>query len=106
MDNIEIIERLAKVEQSEKSAHHRLDEHETKINELTNVYIALTKVNDKVTNVENDVVEIKSDLKEIKEKPLKEYEETKKEIKKNVISFVCGVVLTAITIGLGFKFLL
>jgi len=29
-----------------------------------------------------------------------------KEIKKNIISFVSGVVLTAITIGLGFKFLL
>lgn len=74
MDNTEIVERLVKVEQSEKSAHHRLDEHETKINELSNVYIALTKVDDKVTSVEKDVSEMKSDIKDIKEKPGKRWD--------------------------------
>lgn len=74
MDNTELLERLVKVEQGEKSAHHRLDEHEHKINDLSNVYVALTKVNDKVENVENDVSEMKSDIKEIKDKPSKRWD--------------------------------
>ena len=74
MDNTEIVERLVKVEQSEKSAHYRLDEHEDKINKLSDVYIALTKVDDKVTSVEKDVSEMKSDIKDIKEKPGKRWD--------------------------------
>lgn len=104
MDNH--VEELIEFKERCKSNTKRLDEHDEQIKELRNVYVALTKVDDKVTNVEKDVVEMKNDLKEIKEKPLKDYEETKKEIKKNIISFVSGVILTAITIGLGFKYLL
>ncbi len=104
MDNH--VEEFIEFKERCKSNTKRLDEHDEQIKELRNVYVALTKVDDKVTNVEKDVVEMKNDLKEIKEKPLKDYEETKKEIKKNIISFVSGVILTAITIGLGFKFLL
>lgn len=74
LDNTEILERLVKVEEGEKSAHHRLDEHETKINDLSNVYVALTKVDDKVTSVEKDVSEMKSDIKDIKDKPAKRWD--------------------------------
>lgn len=98
MENTEIIERLAKVEQSEKSAHHRLDEHETKINELSNVYVALTKVDDKVTNVEKDVVEMKGDLKEIKEKPVKNWD----KVVSTIIGTVAGALVGAV-IGLVLK---
>lgn len=74
LDNTELVERIAKVEESGKSAHHRLDEHENKLNELSNVYVALTKVDDKVTSVEKDVSEMKSDIKDIKEKPGKRWD--------------------------------
>lgn len=88
MDNTEVVERLVKVEQSDKSAHHRLDEHDKEIKELSNVYVALTKVDDKVTNVEKDVTEMKSDLKEIKEKPSKNWDK--------VITTIIGTVVGAI----------
>ena len=56
--------------------------------------------------MESDVSEIKSDLKEMKEKPLKEYENTKSQIKKQVISFFIGIGLTALAFVLGLgKFL-
>lgn len=93
MDNIEIAERLTKVEQSEKSAHHRLDEHENKINELSNVYVALTKVDDKVTSVEKDVSEMKSDIKDIKEKPVKNYEKLIWLIVSSIVTTVLGFLL-------------
>jgi len=64
----EYLTKLVEVEQRSKSNTKRLDEHEEQIKELSNVYVALTKVDDKVSNVENDVSEMKKDLKDIKEK--------------------------------------
>lgn len=92
MDNTEIVERLVKVEQSDKSAHHRIDENDKQIKELSNVYVALTKVDDKVTNVESDVSEIKVDLKEIKDKPSKNWDK--------VITTVIGTIVGALVGGL------
>jgi heme/copper-type cytochrome/quinol oxidase subunit 4 len=40
-------------------------------------------------------------LKIIEEKPIKDYEETKKQVKGKVISFITGIILTAIAFGLG-----
>lgn len=120
MENTELIEKVAHLDEREKSNTKRLNEHDikfkeqdNKIEELSNVYIALTKVDNKVDNLdgkfgnmESDVSEIKSDLKEMKEKPLKEYENTKSQIKKQVISFFVGIALTALAFYLGLsKFL-
>lgn len=101
MEEKEIIERLIAVEEARKSNTKRIDEHDKVIKELSNVYVALTKVDNKVSNMETDVSEIKTDLKEIKEKPIKEYEENKKEVKKQVVSFFVGIILTAIAFALG-----
>ena len=108
MQETEMIEKIAHLDERAKSNTKRLDEHDKKIEELSNVYVALTKVDNKVDNLdgkfgnmESDVSEIKSDLKEMKEKPLKEYEETKSQVKKLVISFFGGVILTALGFALG-----
>lgn len=93
MDNTEIVERLVKVEQSEKSAHHRLDEHESKINELSNVYVALTKVDDKVTSVEKDVSEMKCDIKDIKDKPRKNWDKVIHTIIVTIVSAIVGGII-------------
>ncbi len=69
---------IVKIQENEdrsKSNTHRLDEHDKKIDELSDMYIALTKVDNKVTNVEKDVSSIKSDIKEMKDKPVKRYEQ-------------------------------
>lgn len=101
MENTELIEKVAHLEEREKSNTKRINEHDEQIKELNNVYLALTKVDDKVTNVESDVSEIKQDLKDIKEKPIKEYENTKYDVKKQVISFVIGIILTFLAFKLG-----
>lgn len=81
---------LARIEERAKSNSKRLDEHDEKLKELSNVYVALTKVDDKVTNVESDVSEIKKDMKEIKEKPAKNYDEIKMCILTSLISLIIG----------------
>ena len=42
-------------------------------------------------------------LKIIENKPLKEYEDTKSQIKKQIIAFVGGIILTALGLALGLK---
>lgn len=76
MEN-EYLTKLVEVEQRSISNMKRLDDCDEKIRELSNVYVALTKVDDKVSNVENDVSEMKKDLKDIKEKPLKNWDNLK-----------------------------
>ena len=93
MENAELVERLVKVEQSDKSAHHRIDEHDEQIKELSNVYVALTKVDDKVTNVEKDVSEIKGDLKEIKEKPSKNWDKVVTTIIGTIVGALVGAII-------------
>ena len=42
-------------------------------------------------------------LKIIEEKPIKDYEDTKKQVKKQVVSFITGIVLTAIAFLFGLQ---
>lgn len=86
--NREDIELLKEIEQRGKSNTKRLDEHDKKIEELSDVYIALTKTNDKVENIETDVKDIKSDIKEIKEKPSRRLDQ------------IIGYILSAMVCGL------
>lgn len=84
----EDIELMKEIEQLSKSNTKRLDDHDKKIEELSDVYIALTKTNDKVENIETDVKDIKLDIKEIKDKPNKRLEQ------------IIGYVLSALICGL------
>ena len=87
--NREDIELIKEIEHRGKSNTKRLDEHDKKIEELSNVYIALTKTNDKVENIESDVKDIKSDIKKIKEKPSKRMEQIIGYI---LSALVCGII--------------
>ena len=60
MEDADLREKVAHLEEREKSNTHRIDEHDKQIRKLSDVY------------VENDVSEMKEDLKEIKEKPRQE----------------------------------
>lgn len=93
------IEKIVETEQRSKSNTKRLDEHDRKLEELSDVYVALTKVNDKVDNIDNDVSEIKSDIKEIKDKPNKRMD----QIWGYIVSTLLGGIIGFILIKLGMK---
>ena len=72
------LERLIEIEQRSKSNTKRLDskdekdkEQDKKIVELSDIYIALTKVDTKLDNVETICKKNASDIEEIKSKPIK-----------------------------------
>ena len=89
----EHIKELAELEQRTKSNTHRLDEHDKKIDELSNVYVALTEVKSETKQMNIKVDRIETDVKEIKEKPAQKYEEIKMVIITGIISAIVGFVL-------------
>lgn len=92
--NKDEIKKMEEINQRSKSNTKRLDQHDKKISELNNVYVALTKVDTKVEKVTEDVSEIKGDLKEIKDKPNKRLDQ------------IIGYLLSAIIGGIiGYLFL-
>ena len=62
MEEIELTERLVKVEQSDKSAHHRLDEHDKDIKELKETNAILKNMDYRIGNMENAVEKINTKL--------------------------------------------
>lgn len=113
MDNTELIERVARLEQNDKSAQHRLDEIEEEVKENRELTIAVKEIatemkhlREEQTNMRKEQEHMNNRIKVIEEKPLKDYEETKSQIKKQVISFFVGIGLTALAFTLGLsKFL-
>lgn len=102
------IERLVAVEQRSKSNTKRLDEHSTtlieydkRIDALSDVYVALTKVNDKVDNVEKNVTEMKNDIKDIKGKPAEKLEKLWGYFFSAIIGSVATSLIATILANLG-----
>lgn len=93
------IKLITEINERSKSNEKRLDEHDTKIAKLTDVYIALTKVSDKVNIIDDDVKEIKTDLQEIKDKPTKRYE----QVVGYILSALVGIIITLIFAKIGLK---
>ena len=106
--NNEYIERLVAVEQRSKSNTKRLDEHsltltdyDKRMDELSDVYVALTKVNDKVDNVEKNVTEMKNDIKEIKGKPAEKLDKLWGYFFSAVIGSVATSLIATVLANLG-----
>lgn len=99
MENTEVLERVIKVEQSDKAAHHRLDEHEQQINELKKTYSIMEKMAYRMENVEKNVEGIKEKLdkhdKAISEEANKDDKEKSKKWDK-VIDYLFYFILAAL----------
>lgn len=76
---MEVPERLARVEESTKSAHKRLNEHEERIEALEKTYSIMEKMDYKIENVENNVSEIKKKLENNVSEINKKFENTEKQ---------------------------
>lgn len=72
MDNTEIIEKVAHIDERAKSNTKRLDEHDSRIDSLEKTYSVMEKMNYRIGNMENSVDEIKTEIKKSKEQ--KRYE--------------------------------
>ena len=89
--------------QSVKSAHHRLDKLEDDIGEIKELTIAVKEIAMEMKAMREDQNKMNERLKIIEEKPIKDYEDTKKQVKGKVISFITGIILTAIAFLFGLQ---
>lgn len=72
MENTELIEKVAHIDERAKSNTKRLDEHDSRIDSLEKTYSVMEKMDCRIGNMENSVDEIKTEIKNSKEQ--KRYE--------------------------------
>lgn len=90
---------ITEIEQRSIANSKKIAEHDKKIDELSDVYIALTKVNDKVDTIDSDVKDIKKDISDIKAKPAKRFE----QIIGYILSALIGGLISFLLIKIGLK---
>lgn len=101
MQEAEVVERLVENEQRSKSNSKRLDSIENKVENIYDLTLSVREIATEMKAMREDQNKMNERLKIIEEKPAKEYEETKKQIKSKVVSFFVGIILTAIAFILG-----
>ena len=90
MENTEILERLVKVEQSDKSAHHRIDKVETEVSEIKELTIAVKEIAMETKEMRKDLNNVDIRLKTVEDKPAKNYDAIKMCIITSIISLIIG----------------
>ena len=101
MQEAEIIERLVATEEGRKSNTKRIDTIEKKVENIYELTASVKAIAIELKAMREDFNDVNDRLKIIEEKPVKQYEETKSQIKKQVVSFFIGIVLAIIAFKLG-----
>ena len=101
MQDTELIEKVAHLDEREKSNTKRINEIEAEVKENRELTIAVKEIATEIKHIREEQNKMNERLKIIEEKPIKDYEETKKQVKDKVVSFITGIVLTAIAFALG-----
>lgn len=96
MENTEIIERLAKAEE-------KIDNAISEIKNIRELTFSVKEIATELKYMREEQNKMNDRLKIIENKPLKEYEDTKSQIKNQIIAFVGGIILTALGLALGLK---
>lgn len=99
MEDTNLVERLVKVEQSDKSAHHRLDEQEKNIDELKKTYVIMEKMDFRMENVEKNVARINIKLEEVDKNKGRKWD----KLIDYIFYFILSTILGYIAIKLGLK---
>ena len=92
MENKEYLERLVKVEQSNKSAHHRIDKIESEVSEIKELTIAVKEIAMETKEMRKDLNNVDSRLKTVEEKPIKTFDKIKISIITGIISLIIGTL--------------
>ena len=97
----EYVEKLVETEQRSKSNTKRIDEMEQEVKDNRDLIVSVKEIATEVKYLRENQADMNNRLKKIEEKPFKDYEETKKEMMKKVISFILGIILMFIAFKLG-----
>lgn len=101
MDNTDIIERLARAESKIDNAIADIKLNRELAISTKEIATELKYMREEQNKMNEEQNKMNDRLKKIEEKPLKDYEEAKNQIKKMVIAFFGGIILTALGLSLG-----
>ena len=96
MEDKELIERLVEVEQRAKSNTKRIDEHDGKLEDIHDLTFAVKELANETKLMREDVNNLNNRVANIESEPAKEYKDIKKNIRNQIITFIAGVILSAI----------
>ncbi len=103
MNDMEVIQRLTKVEESAKSAHHRIDDIYNKHDEVHALALSVSKLASSVENlckdvckVTNDVCKVTDRLTEMEKRPGKKWDHLTSIIITAIASGIIGIIITSI----------
>ncbi len=99
MDNTEIIEKVAHLEEREKSNTKRLDEHDNRLDSLEKTYSIMEKMDFRMGKVESAVEKIDKKLDEKQEEKGKKWD----KLIDYIFYAILGILLGYIAIQLGLK---
>ena len=104
----EELERLVEVEQRSKSNTKRLDENDArlkevdaKLDDIHELTYSIKEIANEVKLMREDVNKLDKRVENIEQEPAKEYNDTKKLIRNQIVGFVLGIILTILALKLG-----
>ena len=99
MDEIELREKIARIDERSKSNTHRLDSAEKKLEESEKLLNTIALVAQRQSDMDGDIKEIKTEVKTLSSKAGKRWDSV---VEKIIIMVVAAVVTYALTkFGLG-----
>lgn len=99
MDETQIAQQLAAVEQRAKSNTHQIEDLKKRQDDLDRLVTAMATMEQKQTDMESDLKEIKTDVKALTDKPGKRWEQLVGTIITVLVGAVLGVLLAKVGIG-------
>ena len=89
-------ELLARVDESTKIAHKRIDRLEETTKDIRDLTYGVKEIANEMKHMRADVNKLDERVASIEKEPTAEYKDTKKQIRNSILSVVIGTVLGAI----------
>lgn len=93
-------ERIAKLEAITETNTKQIDIISAKVDNITELTIAVKEIAIEVKNMREEMTKLTTRVDQIEKEPAEEYRDIKKNVVKQVITFIVGAILSGIAVFL------
>lgn len=91
-------ERIAKLEAITETNTKQIDIVSAKVDNITELTIAVKEIAIEVKNMREEMTKLTTRVDQIEKEPAEEYKDIKKNVVKQVITFIVGAILSGIAV--------
>lgn len=91
-------ERIAKLEAITETNTKQIDIVSAKVDNITELTIAVKEIAIEVKNMREEMTKLTTRVDQIEKEPAEEYKDIKKNVAKQVITFIVGAILSGIAV--------